>query len=380
LLNMTGSKYGSININNNKEPKKGEYTDREVPSRLQEDDEDQGWAQPGHSKLAGVCLALVSGALFTANNFLINQLHVSVPDLLLVRTGLQMTVNTCICWYRYLPVLPGDAPQKVFILLQGLMSALTLVTALAAVSYMPVPDALSIVFSCPLVTILLSALVLRDRLGLTKISAGLLLLLGVILVCKPPFLFHEDGAQHADYPLYYLGLVLAMAGCVSGGAMNVLVARCRAVPSPVLVNVSAAAGLLLATLYCLLDPGSQLLGPRILTTTWAQWATFAGLSVSGLAAFTTLTKSLQLVSPNLVASLRCVELVAAFAVQSLLTSTAPSLVASTGAALIILGVLLLAFQPQLDHCRCVLIKRVSEATVRVTLTSEMDTARLISVN
>ena len=73
--------------------------------------------------------------------------------------------------------------------------------------------------------------------------------------------------------------------------------------------------------------------------------------MSGLAAFTTLTKSLQLVSPNLVASLRCVELVAAFAVQSLLTSTAPSLVASTGAALIILGVLLLAFQPQLDHCR-----------------------------
>ena len=60
-------------------------------------------------------------------------------------------------------MLRGDAPQKVFILLQGLMSALTLVTALAAVSYMPVPDALSIVFSCPLVTILLSALVLRDR-------------------------------------------------------------------------------------------------------------------------------------------------------------------------------------------------------------------------
>ena len=55
-----------------------------------------------------------------------------------------------------------------------------------------------------------------------------------------------------------------------------VMSRCRAVPSPVLVNVSAAAGLLLATLYCLLDPGSQLLGPRILTTTWAQWATFAG--------------------------------------------------------------------------------------------------------
>ena len=65
--------------------------------------------------------------------------------------------------------------------------------------------------------------------------------------------------------------------------------------------------------------------------------------MSGLVAFTTLTRSLQLVSPSLVASLRCVELVAAFAVQSLLTSTAPSLVASTGGGLIILGVLVLAF-------------------------------------
>ena len=77
----------------------------------------------------------------------------------------------------------------------------------------------------------------------------------------------------------------------------------------------------------------------------------SALSVSGLVAFTTLTRSLQLVSPSLVASLRCVELVAAFAVQSLLTSTAPSLVASTGGGLIILGVLVLAFQPQLDHYR-----------------------------
>ena len=52
--------------------------------------------------------------------------------------------------------------------------------------------------------------------------------------------------------------------------------------------------------------------------------------MSGLVAFTTLTRSLQLASPSLVASLRCVELVVAFAVQSLLTSTLPSLVASLG--------------------------------------------------
>ena len=41
------------------------------------------------------------------------------------------------------------------------MSSLTFITALSAVSYMPVPDALCIVFSCPVVTIILSAIVLK---------------------------------------------------------------------------------------------------------------------------------------------------------------------------------------------------------------------------
>ena len=42
----------------------------------------------------------------------------------------------------------------------------------------------------------------------------------------------------------------------------------------------------------------------------------SGLAVSGLVAFTTLTRSLQLISPNLVASLRCLELVLAFLLQT----------------------------------------------------------------
>ena len=42
------------------------------------------------------------------------------------------------------------------------------------------------------------------------------------------------------------------------------------------MNVSAVAGLTMATIYCLLDPGAHILGPRLVDTTWTQWATFAG--------------------------------------------------------------------------------------------------------
>ena len=63
----------------------------------------------------------------------------------------------------------------------------------------------------------------------------------------------------------------------------------------------------------------------------------AGLAFSGLVAFTTLTRSLQLISPNLVASLRTLELVLAFCVQSLVTGLAPGLLSWVGGGLILIG-------------------------------------------
>ena len=76
-----------------------------------------------------------------------------------------LLTNTCFIFLpsycRDLSPLPGPSGQKLLILLQGAMSSLTFITALSAVSYMPVPDALCIVFSCPVVTIILSAIVLK---------------------------------------------------------------------------------------------------------------------------------------------------------------------------------------------------------------------------
>ena len=71
-------------------------------------------------------------------------------------------------------------------------------TSLACVSYMAVPDALCVIFACPVVTIGLSAVLLRDKLNAAKIVAGGLLLLGVVLVCKPEFLFNSVIPQTDD--------------------------------------------------------------------------------------------------------------------------------------------------------------------------------------
>ena len=67
----------------------------------------------------GIVLALVSGILFTANNFLVNRYMVSACHLVLVRTLLQMLVYTAYCLARSEHLLPGPPKQKMFILLQG---------------------------------------------------------------------------------------------------------------------------------------------------------------------------------------------------------------------------------------------------------------------
>ena len=63
--------------------------------------------------------------------------------------------------------------------------------SITSLTLMPVPDALCIIFACPVVTIFLSFLVLQDRITIPKILSGASLLLGVMFVCKPPFMFPE---------------------------------------------------------------------------------------------------------------------------------------------------------------------------------------------
>jgi len=131
--------------------------------------------------------------------------------------------------------------------------------------------------------------------------------------------------------------------------MNVLISMCHDVSNSVLVAWSAVAGLAISLIYCVVNDKSYILSSHIVDTTLTQWLTFLGLSISGLLAFTTLTKSLQLISPSLVASLRCLELVLAFSVQIIISGSVPDLIVVIGAFLISLGVIILAFQKKIKE-------------------------------
>jgi len=285
-----------------------------------------------------------------------------VSDVVLVRCIIQIIIFTSIIFYSRDRLLPANSKMKLLTLSQGFFGAISFITSLASVSFMPVPDALCIIFACPVVTIVLSAILLGDKLNSLKCFSGTILLLGVVLVCQPPFLFHLnsplDNQEHSSYlldshdSLYYVGVALAATACVTGGLMDVLVAKCEGVSTPVLVNWAAISGLIISISYSLLQSTSRILSPDIYLISSSDWLILTGLAVSGLLAFTSLTKALKLISPNIVSSLRALELVLAFIVQTVITGATPDIWSCFGGGLVFSGVLILTFQKKIYKTFC----------------------------
>ena len=106
-----------------------------------------------------------------------------------------------------------------------------------------------------------------------------MLVTGVILVCKPPFIFHSVSPRSGEKDdLYYVGVFLAGTACLATGLMDVLVAKCEEVSASVLLLWTAMMGLAISVLYCLNTPQSEILSPHILHISCQHWALYLGES------------------------------------------------------------------------------------------------------
>ena len=134
---------------------------------------------------AGLLLALLSGLLFTGNNFVLHECEVRVVDVVLVRWLVQAGAAALLLFTRGERMAGPDWATTGLAALQGTAGSLAVVCSMLSVAYMPVPDALCIIFSNPAVTILLSALLLGEPLSLLKLLSAVLLVGGAALVCQP---------------------------------------------------------------------------------------------------------------------------------------------------------------------------------------------------
>ena len=127
---------------------------------------------------------------------MIQTLKLDYSDTLLIRSIVQILIMGIICIYKGLSFWPkvGSNPRKVraLIVFQAIFGSLLIICSFSCVLFMPLGDALTLIFSAPLSTMVLAAIFLGHRLRLFRITAAILLIIGTILVVKPPFLFKPD--------------------------------------------------------------------------------------------------------------------------------------------------------------------------------------------
>ena len=201
---------------------------------------------------------------------------------------------------------------------------------LACVLYMPIGDALTIVFTEPLWTLALSKLLLKVKIGAWKVAFGLLLIFGTLLCIQPPFLFptypfgddknttdslnERDDGDDDDGGGYYIGVMLALSCALCGAMANVSMAKCEKVSSKVLMFYSGLGGLLLSLLVSALDPAADLL-LTLASIPGTTWMLLTVLGVMGILGCFSMSASLRLIPPTTVAMLRALEIIMAYIAQ-----------------------------------------------------------------
>ena len=221
---------------------------------------------------------------------------------------------------------------------------------------MPIGDALTIVFTEPLWTLIFSKFILKIRIGWYKWFFALFLLIGMVLCIQPPFIFpHDDDVPEAQNSTintsshvntteghsfiklkslimmvrqslesevddeegssnYYLGAVLAVSAAVTGAMANVVIARCEKVSSKVMVFYSGLGGVILAFICSSFDADNKIIF-AVSTISTNQWLILVFLGLMGLVGHFAMTRSLRLIPPTTVAVLRAMEIVLAYIAQ-----------------------------------------------------------------
>jgi len=363
-------------------------------------------ANPGYGGLIGLVLATISGVLFTVNNFLFQYFDLNLTDMFLARSGLQTAMLGIILLFTGCSNFLAKSPLDWFLVTaQSITSAARVGLTFACLELLPIGDALTIIFSEPLWTIVLSKIFLRTPVGLLKMVFSLFLITGVVLCTQPPVIFssvihdhrhhgHHDQQNNVQEELhyaedsnatvtfvedlktsvnftnetsmaadiagstpmtddsngYFIGVLLALGAAISGSASNVIVAMIAEMSSTSLCTYSGLGGIILALIYGTMLDTEDVILTNITMVSVDEWLILLMLGGMGLVGFFALTRSLQLIPPTTVAVVRAMEIVLAYGVQAAVLGEIPNTLALVGSSFVIISVVAFAAEDLFLSC------------------------------
>jgi len=365
----------------------------------------------------GNAMAFFSGLFFTANNFIIKAARLSFGELLAVRSIIQIPLVSLILFMKGESFWPTSWYHRVMLCMIGLFGSLTMLTSFACVKYMPVPDAITLIFTAPLFTMVLAAIFMKEKITIIKTISGIVLMAGILLVTKPSFIFqnetntllngswikanatkdwrhdYEKGIfflfdlktpippEHDPEDYYFIGALVALSCAIFGGALIVICSKIGSDVSTQLQLLSIAVfAFFVAGFVQFLDERDRFFSPKFVEITVYEWGLYLGISCLGMLGYLFEFQSCKMIPPGTVATLRTTEIVVAFVAQVIFTHIVPEFIDILGAAFVFIAAIVLIFEKNihqgLSRISCDVFRRSTSTINR--LVEEPDDATVTS--
>lgn len=218
-----------------------------------------------------------------------------------------------------------DRPRLV---LRGLLGFVALSGFYYAVIHLPLADATVIQYTNPVFAALIAVPVLSERLRWREVAALVVCMTGVLVVTRPSFLFGE-GSRLAG-----AAVAMGLLGAVGSGSAYVTVRRLRETETPeVIVFYFAIVSVVCSLPFAL---------PAALWPTPLEWLVLLGVGVATQIGQVSITRGLHLERAGRATAVGYLQVVFAALWGVLFFRETPDTATLAGAALILLGILVIA--------------------------------------
>ena len=336
------------------------------------------WEVSNLQHIFAAAMAFLSGLIFLGNNFIIKVSKLNSGEMLAVRSLVQIVLMSFILFMKGETLWPGSAYLRNMLCLVGLLGSLNMLSPILSVQLMPVSDAVTLMFTAPLFTMLFSALFLKDQINLVKAISGLVLTIGIILITQPEFLLNrnhvisredrcegyicgwnqydeKDISPKALHPndnekYHFVGAVIALSTAIFGAAIYIITTKIGNDITPTLQLLYMAIFALMISLFLpLVDETDRFFTSKISDITAHEYVLYVVISCSMIIAYWLVFRSCRIIHPTIVSTLRTTEIVGAFLVECIVTNVAPEFSKVLGATLVVLAALALLFEKRIRN-------------------------------
>ncbi|XP_054166206.1 solute carrier family 35 member G1-like [Oppia nitens] len=287
-----------------------------------------------HIPALGIFLAFMSVLCYSLGSAIVNLLPaLHSLEILLIRSTFQFISFGFLVLVRGYSIVPADG-HHMYLALRCISGTITLTTVFVAYRMMPLADASTIQFSSPVFVAIFAYFMLRELLSWLQAVAGLVTLVGVVVIAQPEFIFGSQADTVYDQRL--LGTVLAVVSSLSGAFSMITLRKLKSTPVPVIVMWYALV-VIVVTLIILFA-----LDALVMPWGWYTWGLLIGVGVFGVGDQYFVSKAMQYENAGPVSVTRTLTVVMTFVWEAVILGETIEWLSLLGATIITSCILLLA--------------------------------------